>query len=63
MLIEFKCSNFRSFKGDACLSMLPVNAYKEHPDNMAPVRPAGTLLEFSALQLSMVPTLRARQTS
>lgn len=42
MLIEFKCSNFRSFKGDACLSMLPVNAYKEHPDNMAPVRPAGT---------------------
>lgn len=42
MLIEFKCSNFRSFKDEACLSMLPVNAYKEHPDNMAPVRPAGT---------------------
>ena len=42
MLNEFKCSNFRSFKDEACLSMLPVNAYKEHPDNMAPVRPAGT---------------------
>jgi hypothetical protein len=42
MLIEFACSNFRSFKDEARLSMLPVNAYKEHPDNMAPVRPAGT---------------------
>lgn len=34
MLLEFRCKNFRSFKELASLSMLPVNAYKEHPENV-----------------------------
>lgn len=34
MLLEFGCENFRSFKGKVSLSMLPVNAYKEHPENV-----------------------------
>lgn len=34
MLLEFKCSNFRSFKGEETLSMLPVKAYKEYSDNL-----------------------------
>ena len=42
MLLEFSCRNFRSFKGEARLTLLPVNAYKEHLENLAPVRPAGT---------------------
>jgi AAA15 family ATPase/GTPase len=42
MLLEFSCRNFRSFKGEARFTLLPVNAYKEHPDNLAPVCPAGT---------------------
>lgn len=41
MLLEFGCDNFRSFQGGATLSMLPVNAYKELPDNLAPVKPTG----------------------
>lgn len=42
MLLEFCCRNFRSFKGAARLSLLPVNAYKEHPENLADAHPAGT---------------------
>ena len=42
MLLEFSCRNCRSFKGEVRLTLLPVNAYKEHPENLAPVRPAGT---------------------
>ncbi len=42
MLLEFSCRNFRSFKGTARLTLLPVNAYKEHPENLAAVRPVGT---------------------
>lgn len=34
MLVEFRCRNFRSFKGEASISLLPVNSYKEHPDNI-----------------------------
>lgn len=34
MLLEFRCENFRSFKDHASISMLPVNAYKEHPGNL-----------------------------
>lgn len=41
MLLEFGCENFRSFQNGATLSMLPVNAYKELPDNLAPVKPIG----------------------
>lgn len=41
MLLGFGCDNFRSFQGGATLSMLPVNAYKELPDNLAPVKPTG----------------------
>ncbi|MGN0077717.1 MAG: ATP/GTP-binding protein [Coriobacteriales bacterium] len=41
MLLSFRCENFRSFKEEAFLSMLPVNAYKEHPENLAPIRPLG----------------------
>lgn len=29
MLLEFSFKNFRSFKDEAVLSMLPVNSYKE----------------------------------
>lgn len=42
MLIEFRCENYRSFKGGAALSMLPVNAYKEHPENLMPASVAGS---------------------
>ncbi len=42
MLIEFRCENYRSFKGPVALSMLPVNAYKELPDNLAPIRVVGS---------------------
>lgn len=35
MLLEFTCKNFRSFRGEVTLSLLPVNAYKEHPENVA----------------------------
>lgn len=42
MLLEFRFNNYRSFKGEAVLSMLPVKAYKEHPENLAPVSPKGT---------------------
>ena len=42
MLLSFSCKNFRSFKHEATLSMLPVNAYKELPDNLASVQPLGT---------------------
>lgn len=42
MLIEFRCENFRSFKGKAALSMLPVNAYKEHLENLATVDVVGS---------------------
>lgn len=34
MLLEFKCKNFRSFKNEGVLSMLPVKAYKEKRDNI-----------------------------
>lgn len=34
MLIEFRCENYRSLKDAASISMLPVNAYKEHPENI-----------------------------
>ncbi len=42
MLIEFKCENFRSFKGEAVLSMLPVNSYKEHVENLVVTHVAGS---------------------
>lgn len=42
MLVEFRFKNFRSFKGEAVLSMLPIKAYKEHPSNLLPVAPKGT---------------------
>lgn len=42
MLIEFRCENFRSFKGATAISMLPVNAYKEHPENLSPVQVVGS---------------------
>ena len=42
MLVDFSFRNFRSFRGEAALSMLPVKAYKEHPDNLIPVAPRGT---------------------
>ena len=42
MLLEFSCENFRSFKDEATLTMLPVNPYKEHPENIVSVKPAGT---------------------
>lgn len=42
MLIEFKFENFRSFKNEAAFSMLPVNAYKEHLENLIPVNVAGS---------------------
>lgn len=45
MLIEFRLENFRSFKGEDALSMLPVNAYKEHPDNIVPANVVGSNAE------------------
>lgn len=42
MLLEFRCENFRSFRGESILSMLPVNAYKEHPDNLIPASVPGS---------------------
>lgn len=42
MLLEFSCKNFRSFRGESTLSMLPVNAYGEHPENLIPVAPVGS---------------------
>ena len=32
MLIEFKCTNFLSFKGEAILNMTTIDAYDEHAD-------------------------------
>lgn len=37
MLIEFRFSNYRSFREEALFSMLPVRAYKEYPDNITPI--------------------------
>ena len=45
MLLEFRCENFRSFKDKASISMLPVNAYKEHPDNLIPTHVPGSNAE------------------
>lgn len=45
MLLEFRCENFRSFKDHASISMLPVNAYKEHPDNLIPQHVPGSNAE------------------
>ena len=45
MLLEFRCENFRSFREEASISMLPVNAYKEHPDNLIPARVPGSNAE------------------
>ena len=45
MLLEFRCENFRSFREEACISMLPVNAYKEHSDNLIPVHVPGSNAE------------------
>lgn len=42
MLLEFGVKNYRSFRDEARLTMLPVNAYKEKPENLAPVKPLGT---------------------
>lgn len=42
MLLEFSCSNYRSIRDTVTFSMLPVNAYKEHPENLAHVSPVGT---------------------
>ena len=42
MLLEFRCENFRSFRGKSSISMLPVNAYKEHPDNLIPAHIPGS---------------------
>lgn len=41
MLLDFRCKNFRSFKDEASLSMLPIKAYKEHADNVVPAHLAG----------------------
>lgn len=53
MLLEFKCSNFRSFKDESAFSMLPVKAYKEHPENLISVQLAnrGTLDVLAAAVL------------
>lgn len=42
MLLGFTCKNFRSFKEEASFSMLPVNAYKEHPENIIPKQVTGS---------------------
>ena len=42
MLLEFRFENFRSFKDEARLSMLPVNSYKEREGNVRPVEIPGT---------------------
>ena len=42
MLLEFSFKNFRSVKDEAVLSMLPVNSYKEHQENVHPCSIPGT---------------------
>lgn len=42
MLLEFSFKNFRSFKDEAVLSMLPVNSYKEQQENIHPQNIPGT---------------------
>lgn len=42
MLLEFRFENFRSFKGAAALSLLPVNSYKEREENVHRVDIPGT---------------------
>ena len=42
MLLEFSFKNFRSVKDEAVLSMLPVNSYKEHQENVYPCSIPGT---------------------
>lgn len=42
MLLEFRFENFRSFKESASFSMLPVNSYKERPENVHAVEVPGT---------------------
>jgi len=37
MLISFRLQNFRSFAGEASLSMRPIKAYGEYPENVSPV--------------------------
>lgn len=42
MLLEFNFENFRSFKDDATISLLPVNSYKERPGNLHATEIPGT---------------------
>lgn len=42
MLLEFRFENFRSFKDDADISLLPVNSYKERPENIHAAKIPGT---------------------
>lgn len=49
MLVQFKVRNVLSFKDEAVLDMRAVNSYKEHQDNLIPVKNGESLLKVVSI--------------